>query len=703
MKKINIANGEVLHKKGEEVKTLEIVLSGGLLMTDGNDIEVRLECGAIAGAIYQPGEKYAFDYVAFVDSVLVVFDYKTEDDLADAATSTPAIAPVMAAASMSFTKEMLDALASVEEAAAEFCKDLKFKYNDYKFLCVKAKKSPEKFPFVEQLEVPEQSGFCSGWEESVCRAFCDQKDELKNSFYSLDISFSVASVMLASGTGRKVCKYMETAADFIAQTRKGSADFVRSYYDVKSRVDTSSGGTAENAPAISNAMDVILAFSGVKTEVADTFKKDIKKFTEAMDRRAQSDEIRGLRQSIVQGFYEIYEAAFFKSVKTSHIPVEVRMFFLFGFVDEVLAGSANTEELYKITVRWEDDPEGQILTMYDWLVKIYKGEALPSKNEFDIDWQGYLRDSVRMGTISQQKADELQNDNIAMVQFEINNMFKSANRITKGLISTFVPVFSAQDVNRTLEKCLVNPVRLRAAFDKVLDIDFSCFYRYVLAEYPDLKIPRFMYSTEIKPFVMLMPNFGSRSLMWQEIEGARRNTPAHMMLSIFHSEDLEETVVQLCAQFRWEMCRRIQGVRYTDISDKSLTSEYVNYLQFYKKNGYLSNEIKDQIKLSLEKARNDYKNVFIAEYKKYILNESNGLPRLNKVARDILFRYCTLSKKFRQLLASNPQFKPLMERWSVKQSAKVHNIDLLIQKIKRMKPGEEVPKEIVGEAEFLRR
>ena len=86
---------------------------------------------------------------------------------------------------------------------------------------------------------------------------------------------------------------------------------------------------------------------------------------------------------------------------------------------------------------------------------------------------------------------------------------------------------------------------------------------------------------------------------------------------------------------------------------------------------------------------------------KYILNEAFGLPRLNKVAREILFRYCTLSKKFRKALESNPQFQPLMARWSVTQSAKVHSMDLLVRKVRRMKPDEDLPKEIAEEVKFL--
>ena len=702
MEKATVRKGQILHKKGEEVSKLEIVLSGALRMTDGGDVDVRLGSGTVAGAIYLPGDTYAFDYVAEEDATLAVLDYTTETDVAEAVTGTVTIAPAMAAASMEHTKGLLDALASVEETATTLCKDLKYNYNDYKFLCAKVKLPPSQFIFVEALTEPENSGLASGWEAEVIRAFCGQAPALKKMFYPLEPGFCVEAVMRASEMGRKVRKELESLAAFIRDTKARTADFVKAFYDVKSRVDTGERGASDDTPAITDALDAILAFADVKPEIEETFRKDIKKYTDTSDRRAKSAEMRQLRSSIAEGFYAIYEAAFFRSMETSHIPAEVRMFFLFGFVDETLAGIANTAALYHFAVAWENDPEGRILPMYDWLVKIYHGEAMPSKNEFDNDWTEYLREELLTGAINQQKMDELSRDVRAMVSFEIHNMFTSANKVTNGQFASFVPIFCATDVIRPLDKCFASPSRVNAVFDKILDIDFSCFYRPALVSFPEYGIQHFVYNTEVRPYLILMPNFGSRGLLWQEIEGVKKTTPAHMVLSIFHSEDLESTIVKMCAQFRWEMCRRIQGVRYTDITEPSLTAEYTNYLQFYKKNGNLSSDMKDRIKIMLQKARNDYKNVFVADYEMYILNEAFGLPRLNKITREILFRYCTLSKKFRKSLAANPQFQPLLERWGVTQGAKAHGIDLFVKKVKKMKPDEEVPAEIMGEVAFLR-
>lgn len=701
MEKIRIGKGQVLHRRGDEVRTLEILLAGSLSMTDGNDVNVRLGSGSMAGTAYLPGETYSFDYVALEDSTLMAMDYMSQDDIVEAVTNTPAIAPVIAAANMELCAAILDAFTASTESAITLCKELKYNYNEYKFMCVQLGTAPTQFDFVEHLIPLESSGLDSSWEADLCRAYCKERSSLDKNYYPLDISFCIETVMRASTISRKASQELLSVLSFVDQTKAGAASFVETFYNVKSRVDTNNRGESDTAPHIQGALDMILAFSGVDPETADTFRKDVKAYINTEDRLEKSDEMRRLRRSLSEGFYKIYESAFFKSIDTEHLPIEVRMFFFFGFVDETLAGAANTEILYKTAVGWESDPEGRIVSLYEWLLKIYHGQALPSKNEFDNDWFEYLREELRTGSISQEESDSLQNDVRAMVSFEIRNMFTMANKTTYGRLATFVPIFNAQDVVRPLEKCLANPVRVREAFQKVLDIDYSCFYRPTLVTFPDFKIPHFVYDVEVKPYVILMPNIGSRGLMWQEIEGVRRTTPAHMMISLYHSEDLDNTVVQMCAQFRWEMCRRIQGVRYADVSEPSLTSEYTNYLQFYRKNGYLSADIKERIKMSLQKARNDYKVVFMNDYEKYIQNEAFGMPRLNKIAREILFKYCTYSQKFRDERGSNPQYAPLMDRWNVAHNAKVHNVDLVLRKVQRMNP-DAVPQEILNELKFLK-
>lgn len=701
MEKIKIEKGQTLYQCDEPVEYLDIVLTGEIAMTDGTNTEVSLTNGSMIGATYKPGERYTFNYVAKDTTIILRFDYESEDDIVTAVTSTPAVAPAIASASMEAVKNTLHALSEATDAANDLCKELKYNYNEYQFMCVQLGKAPSKYPLLDVLAAPEPSEALSGWQADICKAFCDNKDELEKSFYPLNVNFCVETVMRAASLGHYFIQELLSVLEFINTTKSTSADFTSEFYDVKSRVGGNSSASSGAAPAIKNAIDMILAFSGVDSEVADNFRKDVKAYIDVEDRHSHSDEMRRLRRSLCDGFYKIYEEAFYKSLETDHLPVEVQMFFYFGFVDEVMAGEANTEFLYKTVVGWEKDPHGRILSFYDWLVKIYKGEAMPSKNEFDSDWLDYLREEVRNNRMTQKEADKLKEDGRAKVDYEIHNMFMGANKTTHGHLASFVPMFNAQDVIRPLDKCLLTPSNVRASFQKVLDIDYSLFYRPALKSYPEFKIQHFMYNTEIKPYIILMPNIGIRGLMWQEVEGPRKETPAHMMLSIFHTEDLDATVVRMCAFFRWEMCRRIMGVRYSDISEPSLTSEYTNYLQFYRKNGYLSSDAKESIKMALQKARNDYKVVFVADYEKYILNEAQGMSRLNKEAREILFKYCTFSAKYRSLRGSTPQYSQLCEAFKLSQANRLHNLDLTLRKMKSINPDGIAP-EVPSEIEFAK-
>ena len=82
--------------------------------------------------------------------------------------------------------------------------------------------------------------------------------------------------------------------------------------------------------------------------------------------------------------------------------------------------------------------------------------------------------------------------------------------------------------------------------------------------------------------------------------------------------------------------QRVQGARWNDVTDHSLTSEFFDYLQFYKKNRDLSADAKEKCHMQLQKAKNRFKDAFILDYMAWVLYESAGSPRLNKVTRQIL-------------------------------------------------------------------
>ena len=94
-----------------------------------------------------------------------------------------------------------------------------------------------------------------------------------------------------------------------------------------------------------------------------------------------------------------------------------------------------------------------------------------------------------------------------------------------------------------------------------------------------------------------------------------------------------------------------------------MTSEYFDYAQFYKKNRELTIQAKDRIKQQLVKAKNSFKNMFVQDYTEWVLYESNGSSRLNKVSREIIAAYCPFSVEYRNKLAQNPSYTAGIERY----------------------------------------
>ena len=89
----------------------------------------------------------------------------------------------------------------------------------------------------------------------------------------------------------------------------------------------------------------------------------------------------------------------------------------------------------------------------------------------------------------------------------------------------------------------------------------------------------------------------------------------------------------------------MQGTSWNNIQIKSLTSEYSDYIQFYRKNRDLSEDKKEKLKMQIQKCRNNTREVFVTDYINWIRHEAKGGITLNKTVREIMATYCPFTKK----------------------------------------------------------
>lgn len=551
---------------------------------------------------------------------------------------------------------------------------------------------------------------------SVCRVLYDYKSEIINLLMSenrLDFFDLYASLLYRIGAhADDSTTLIATISTMMIQLESQASidkdmykERVAEYREHLNSLDQYTESPADeetkpdNVQDVVDSMNTILTYSKVDEETATAFRNAINQYSKLTDKNGSDDTSRKLRLTITKLFYQIYEKAFVRSLHDIEIPKVLKMFFNFGYVDEHLAGMENAAYLYSIVDRIPSDPSRKVFTIYEWLHAIYEGKKTPSRNEFDTDYLAYVHELKITGKITAKDETNMLKDREKQVMFELQNMFQSVNKITFGRISSFCPVFSEHNILKELDKSLVSADKVEQTFNQVRSVDFSAYYRDMIYTNPGLGIGKEYVSVEILPDLILMPNVGVRGVMWQEIEGRKRTTPSRMMISIFQMEDLTNILVRLTGDFRWEMCKRVQGARWNDISEASLTSEYFDYIQFYKKNHDLSPDAKDKIKLNMKKAKNSFKEMFINDYISWVLFEGSGSPRLNKIARTILFTYCPFSKEIRDKLKMNPLYKEMMERYDIKLSQKLHHYDNLFQKLKNI--GAEIPPEIQSQRNYL--
>ena len=157
-------------------------------------------------------------------------------------------------------------------------------------------------------------------------------------------------------------------------------------------------------------------------------------------------------------------------------------------------------------------------------------------------------------------------------------------------------------------------------------------------------------------------------------------------------------MIENCGRYRWEMCRKIQGARWNDITTPSLTSEYSDYLQYYRKNFDLSAEAKEKLRNTIKRCRNNNREVFVKDYENWIKYEANGSFRLNKSARNILFTYCPFGRQIREALGGNPMYQEFFNRFNIQNQKKIKKLTTMYNKY--VEKGGEITPELSENIEF---
>lgn len=726
--------GEILYHEKEMVQQISILIKGKMKAT-GKYGEVELAGGSFLGVVDVAVGSYIYTYTAKEDCVVFSYHYEQGSDLErllDNNNSGNLINGLVGQTMM-----MVAYYKGLQKLATDIFRFTKEEYEGYQKLCSGYLMNPEVITQIEELkeytkehaidskeleyqvhlhQIPTEilkyfygsSKYITmvqvnkSWEciVSICTG-CENAIRYINQVSNVLISknqyclFEKLSNMACKIRGQKgdyqiALGKIKRIMDFISQAdciNKEDIPVLFGHLKMKLQAgdEVSSETLAltqnytlqqiqEAKDLFSNATDKLIAYAGMEKEKGERFKQLLTVFGSFQDKFATTDDMRRVRKEINKLYFELYELIFIHTLEEPSKEIVVDLFLDYGFIDEKLLEVSQVLELVN-GKRDNDKGDYRIYTAREWLMQIYEGKAEPSKNEFDLDYAGTLREMKKTKQITEAYEREYMSDAKGKVVFEIQNMLQSANKVTNGKILTYCPILFKEALSDSVETLLIQKSAVKKAFEDLKSLDYSLFYRNVLYRDVEHGIEKAFIDKEVLPIIVLMPNVGMQGCMWQETSGVKKDTPARFALPIMTASTLADVVMNVVAKYRWEICKNIQGVYWSDITEKSLTSEYYDYLQFYRKNRDLTATAKDKIKTSLTKARNNFREVFVQDYMTWIRFESEGSTRLNKVAREILLTYCPFSKEIRQKLMLYPAFKDSLGRFEIKKAAKVKKIE----------------------------
>lgn len=750
MEIIKVKRDQVIAKRNGKVKYWYLIQEGFVIQKFGFS-QLKLEKNAIIGILEK--DIFLCEYVAGEDTTLAGFPCEGVADLKNILMGQEKIRNVFLRTAIEQRHQLLTLYSDLYNKARQYNAFVENVYNDYKIFCGKYKIEQESFSEMDHFKPLQMRHRAEAWEVdnsiSIARKYTKEYLQVMEK----DDSLTVGVIMEAAAQMRRFTLGIGEMESYLSYNKdillnESENDLFRRMFDLSIKMyakkyeiepvakdinmimqmvqklgiykerlavkrwnefknyeyDTEASGDANNTRkeidiTTEDCLGDILEFAGYTGDEEEKVRDMVEEYQKTPEAERSGKEAYALRKQLTSLYYDIYYKAFMRAVKdeSSLTPV-LEMFLNFGFMDVSFVGEEHAAALYHLTAHLDICSSEHVFTIYQWLKRIYSGEKEPSKNEFDLDYPAHLLQMRKDGNLTDKQVEEYKQDNEKKVEFEIQNMFTTVNKITYGKIATFTPILNKNDVLNSIEKMLVTAEKIEDAMNEVRKVDYSVFYREVGFSDAAKGINSEWIMKEVLPDIILMPNAGTRATMWQEVTGVKRDTSARMMFPIFTATELEELMLDVIGCFRWDMCRRIQGVHWNDVRDKSLTSEYCDYLQFYRKNRELSAEAKEKVKNMLTRAQNRYRGVFVKDYINWIKFESKGSFRINRVSRNILIKYCPFSKNIRKELKSNPVYQNGIERFDIETSKKLQRYTALYEKYK--KAGGTITPELEENLEF---
>ncbi len=493
-------------------------------------------------------------------------------------------------------------------------------------------------------------------------------------------------------TGKKLTEdYPGIKKIHIYYTKAGSS---RVEETVKSSAGLPAGSSG--VKELRRSMSRIFEFALVGKEFQNSFIKLLNEFKNMKNPFNTESDGRKVRRHITKLYWDLYKQVYLRSRAEKNVPLSVRLMLRFGYMDEGLLQDDQLTELTKIIRIKEESKKIPVVFEDEFLSMIQSGEEQPSITEMGLTYRQFLREEEKHSR-RRDGAEGTEDENVKMTLYEIDQRLKSTAAVCSGSTATAFPILNSFALKGNLSTMYVSKQKVAKIIEDLMNIDFSVFYRETVLK---LGEAREIIQEEVIPYFILLPIFGSRTLLWQELSGTDKRTRGRIVVPIFFLGDLVKNLAHTLACFRWELNRTIKGqAMWADPIEGGITGEYFDYVNTFKKNSNLSMEAKEKVASKFKSLRTN-RDRFADDYMMWGLFEKDGIMKLNNVVRGMFYKHIPFKKEVRDKLESMPAFTQFANRYKNVTSKKIQAYERRFKKYKNEE--DKYPEQIGKFMEFLK-
>ena len=442
----------------------------------------------------------------------------------------------------------------------------------------------------------------------------------------------------------------------------------------------------------------IFEFSMIEKDFQNRMLKLLNDYKTLSSSTGDESDARKLRRHIAQLYWDLYKQVFARTKIESSVPKAVKLMLTFGFLDDQLLVPEHLVELNDLARIRERETDMPVCLEYEFLSKIYAGHEEPSITEMGLTYEAFLREQDKTQKKKDAASHEGDNNdqNLQKTLHEISQRLKTTAAVCSGSTITAFPILTSDIARGSLKNMYVSKSKIDAIAKKLINIDYSLFYRETVLR---MDSSREIIQEEILPYLILVPIFGTKTLLWQELSGNNKRSMGRFMIPILFNGDLEKSLMHSFACFRWELTKNVKGAMWADPIEGGVTGEYFDYVNNFKKMSKLSPEMKEKIALKFKSLRTN-RDRFADDYLLWIEYEREGIMKLNTVVREMFFKNIPFRQEVRDSLENMPAFNKFATRYK-----NISNRDFLAyeRKFKKYQDASGAyPKEIQKFFEFLK-